>query len=156
MRSMSNEVTVTKVINAPASEVFEMVSHLERMGEWSPENTGGKWVKGATGPAVGAKFEGTNANEKTTWKTLAIVTDMSKPTGFGFRVVVGPVKVAKWSWAIESTNDSSCRVSHSWTDQRSALAKFLGKLSTGISDRSVHNKTVMTTTLDRLAAAAER
>jgi hypothetical protein len=30
------------------------------MGEWSPECVAVRWVGGATGPAVGAKFEGDN------------------------------------------------------------------------------------------------
>jgi hypothetical protein len=44
----------------PAAKVWSLVSDLPWMGEWSPENAGGKWVKGATGPAKGARFRGTN------------------------------------------------------------------------------------------------
>ena len=57
---MSAPVVVTKEINASPETVFAMVSDLTRMGEWSPENQGGQWVKGATGPAVGAQFKGRN------------------------------------------------------------------------------------------------
>ena len=54
---MAHHVEVTKVIAATPERVYELVSDLPRMGEWSPENTGGSWIKGATGPAVGAKFK---------------------------------------------------------------------------------------------------
>ena len=52
---MSNEPFV-----ADAIELYDLVSDLPRMGEWSPENTGGKWVNGAAGPVVGARFKGSN------------------------------------------------------------------------------------------------
>ncbi len=40
--------------------VFAAVSDVTRMGEWSPECVGCRWTGGATGPAVGAHFEGDN------------------------------------------------------------------------------------------------
>ena len=39
-------------IEAPPERLYPMVSDLSRMGEWSPENRGGKWVGGATGAAA--------------------------------------------------------------------------------------------------------
>ena len=51
---MPYSTAVSRDIDAPAHDVFALVSDLTRMGEWSPENTGGKWVKGSTGPALGA------------------------------------------------------------------------------------------------------
>ena len=54
------EGSASMVINRPVSEVFDAVADITRMGEWSPECTGGRWVAPATGPSVGAKFEGDN------------------------------------------------------------------------------------------------
>ncbi|MCX6540229.1 MAG: SRPBCC family protein, partial [Actinobacteria bacterium] len=48
------------IINRTPAEVFAVVSDITRTGEWSPECISGRWVDGATGPAVGAKFEGDN------------------------------------------------------------------------------------------------
>jgi hypothetical protein len=47
-------------INRDPAAVFSAVADVTRMGEWSPECIAGRWVGGATGPAVGAKFEGDN------------------------------------------------------------------------------------------------
>ena len=47
-------------IDRPALEVFAALADITRIGEWSPECTSGRWVGGATGPAMGAKFEGDN------------------------------------------------------------------------------------------------
>lgn len=40
--------------------VFAAVADVTRMGEWSPECISARWLDGATGPAVGAKFAGDN------------------------------------------------------------------------------------------------
>ena len=48
------------VINRDPQTVFAAVSDITRTGEFSPECVSGRWVGGATGPAVGAKFEGDN------------------------------------------------------------------------------------------------
>jgi uncharacterized protein YndB with AHSA1/START domain len=53
---MADVVSVERTIAASPDALWKMVSDVTRMGEWSPENTGGEWLKGATGPAVGAKF----------------------------------------------------------------------------------------------------
>ena len=48
------------VVNRSPDVVFAAISDVTRTGEWSPECISGRWVDGATGPAVGAKFEGDN------------------------------------------------------------------------------------------------
>ena len=50
---MTDEVRVTREIDAPAEKLWAMVSDVTRMGEWSPENVGGNWLGGATGPKPG-------------------------------------------------------------------------------------------------------
>lgn len=47
-------------IDRDPAVVFAAIADVTRMGEWSPECLACRWVDGATGPAVGAKFEGDN------------------------------------------------------------------------------------------------
>ena len=51
-------------IEAPPARVWELVTAMERYGEWSSENTGGYWRKGADGVPgtgqVGDQFVGVN------------------------------------------------------------------------------------------------
>jgi hypothetical protein len=35
-----------------------MVTAVGRIGEWSPEATGGSWCEDASGPVAGARFSG--------------------------------------------------------------------------------------------------
>lgn len=54
------EGSARTVIARPVSEVFAAVADITRMGDWSPECTGARWIEPATGPALGARFEGDN------------------------------------------------------------------------------------------------
>jgi hypothetical protein len=53
---MADHVSVTTQIEAPATTVWALVADLPRMGEFSPENDGATWLKGATSATVGARF----------------------------------------------------------------------------------------------------
>jgi len=150
---MSNVISVSRVIAAPADQLYAMVSDLPRMGEWSPENTGGSWKGGATGPAVGAKFEGTNRNGKKAWSTVCAVSEATPGTTFAFEVAAVGLKVAGWRYDFEAV-DGGTKVTETWTDRRNGLVKFLGKPLSGVADRASHNRASMEQTLERLATAA--
>jgi hypothetical protein len=151
---MADEISVDREIAASADDLWERVSNVERMGDISPENIGGKWLKGATGPVVGARFKGNNQNGKKKWSTIAKVVESEPGRVFAFDVTSGPLKVARWTYRFEPT-DAGCRVTEIWTDQRGKLVSFLGKPVSGVADRASHNRESMQATLDRLAALAE-
>ena len=52
--------SASTTIDRPPNEVFAVIADITRTGEWSPEFVAGRWAAGATGPAVGARFEGDN------------------------------------------------------------------------------------------------
>lgn len=52
--------TATTIIDRNSDEVWRAITDITRMGEWSPECIAGRWIGDATGPAVGATFEGDN------------------------------------------------------------------------------------------------
>jgi hypothetical protein len=149
---MSHQVEISKVIAATPDQMYALVSDLCRMGEWSPENTGGKWVKGATGPAVGAKFEGTNQLGKKKWKTLSTVAIAEPAREFAFDVTAAGMKVARWGYRLEAV-DGGTKVTQYWDDHRNAVIAKMTGLALGVKDRAVHNTAGMEQTLDRLAAA---
>jgi uncharacterized protein YndB with AHSA1/START domain len=152
---MSNEVNAQREIHAPADTVWAMISDVTRMGEWSPETTSCTWLKGATGPDVGAKFKGSNRNGSKRWTTTCTVVESQPGSAFVFRVDVGPVKVAQWAYRLTPTADG-CTVTETWTDRRSSFIARLGKPLSGVADRSVHNLAGMEQTLARLAEVAEQ
>ena len=147
-------VSVSQAIAAPPDKVWALLSDLSRMGEWSPENTGGEWASGATGPALGARFKGTNVNGKRRWNTKVEVTTCEPGKAFAFDVSAMGLSIARWSYEIEPA-ESGCTVTESWTDTRGGLAKALGGPVSGVADRASHNRAGMEATLTGLAAAAE-
>ena len=137
-------------IAAPAEKVWALVSDLPRMGEWSPENAGGKWAKGATGPALGSVFVGTNKNGFRRWTTNVTVIGCEPGKLFEFAVTTGPLQVATWRYEFEDT-DAGCRVTESWVDQRKKWFTFLSRVA---GDHSAqHAEQEMQKTLANLSAA---
>ena len=114
---MTTPVSVSVEINAPVEKVWAMVTDLPRMGEWSPENQGGEWADGATGPAVGATFKGKNGNGKKNWSTSVKVNAVDAPRKFSFGLMVFGKNWCDWVYEIEPTA-TGCRVTHSWVDHR--------------------------------------
>ena len=151
---MSNTapVSVSVDINAPADKVWSMVTDLPRMGEWSPENQGGEWAKGATGAAVGAVFKGTNKNGKKQWSTSVKVNQCDAPRKFSFGLMLLGKNWCDWIYEIEPTSSGS-RITHSWIDRRSKFGAKLGKVLSGVADRASHNRRNMEVTLDNLSKA---
>ena len=145
-------ITDSIEISASPDVVFDAVSHLEQMGKFSPENTGGKWIKGASGPALGAKFRGTNANGKKSWSTAVTVFSCERPNAFAFEVTAGPAKVARWSYEITAT-DAGSRVSETWLDRRSKLSARISKAIR--PDREAFTRTSIRSTLEALKAHLE-
>ena len=83
---------VTVHMAAPPEQIWELVSDVTRIGEYSPETFGAEWLDGTTGPAVGARFRGhvkRNGKGPTYWTTCTVL--VSEPGNeFAFGVGPGP------------------------------------------------------------------
>src|SRR6266498_4017008 len=53
-------VAVALPVPIPRQRMWDLVTAVGRIGEWSPEATGGSWCDDAQGPAPGARFIGRN------------------------------------------------------------------------------------------------
>jgi len=149
---MAYPTAASRDIAAPADKVWGLVTDLPRMGEWSPENQGGRWVKGATGPALGSVFKGSNKNGLRRWSTTVTVVECEPGKVFEFAVTSGPLEVANWRYEFEET-DGGCLVTESWKDKRkpwfAGVARVMGDHSSYNAERQ------MTETLAKLAKAVE-
>lgn len=150
---MAEELAVSERINAPADRVYDMLADLTRMGEWSPETTRIAWVGGATGPAPGARFRGSNKNGVARWSTLGTIVTAERPKEVAWDVSFMGLPVARWGYRIEG-DTAGCTVTETWEDRRGPFMKIVG-MSTGAVNRREHNERSMRETLRRLKAAAE-
>lgn len=149
---MAYPTAVSRDIAAPAEKVWSLVADVTRMGEWSPENTGGTWQKGASGPALGAVFKGHNKSGLRRWSTTCTVVECQPGKVFEFAVTSGPIGVANWRYEFEDT-ESGCRVTESFRDNRASWFAFVAR---AMGDHSAaHAEKEMAATLENLAAIAE-
>ncbi|OQO92711.1 polyketide cyclase [Saccharomonospora piscinae] len=64
---MAPETEYTVVLDADPRRVWEVVSDITVPTNFSPELRRVRWLDGATGPALGARFEGHNHNDFLGW-----------------------------------------------------------------------------------------
>jgi hypothetical protein len=140
-------------IETTPERAFEIVTDLPAMGRLSPENDGGEWLEGATGPRVGAKFKGENSRAGDKWATIAKVVTYDPPHRFVFNVTYKVFNIARWEFSIEPA-PGGCRVTESWTDRRNALVRKQGD-SDGFN-RAEFTKESIRTTLERLKKFCEQ
>jgi hypothetical protein len=148
------DVEVTQHMAADPAVVWGMVSDVTRMGRWSPETTSCRWVGGATGPAEGARFVGTNRYGLRRWSTRCTVTAAEPGRRFAFDVDVAGVPVARWAYDLRETPEG-CAVTESWSDRRPRWMRVSSVPVMGIADRAEHNRRGMRATLESLKAASE-
>jgi uncharacterized protein YndB with AHSA1/START domain len=150
------DVEVEQKVAAAPERVYELISDVTRMGEWSPEATGARYLGGATEPKLGVRFRGRNKRGIRRWSTTCTITRADPARCFEFQSAAGPLRIATWRYEIEPDADGAgCTVTESWTDDRGQTIRTLGAIVSGVSNREDHNRDGMAETLRRLAASAE-
>ena len=96
-------------IAAPRERVWELVTAMERYGEWSSENTGGYWRKGADGEPgtgrVGDQFVGINRRDGTEWKAPVEIVERDEERAYGFVTGGTEMNLALWRYELEDDAD---------------------------------------------------
>jgi uncharacterized protein YndB with AHSA1/START domain len=146
--------SVTLRIAASPERVYAIVSDVTQMGRLSPECTGGRWLGGATGPAVGARFKGTNKRGLVRWSTRNAVVAATPGREFAFETKESGTR---WSYRLEPDGDGTI-VTESrapWRERplvaRLAARLFLG----GVEEHEEEMRAGLQATLERLKAVAE-
>jgi ligand-binding SRPBCC domain-containing protein len=110
LKPLGAEVSVR--IEAPVEEVWDLVSDVTRIGEFSPETFEARWTRGSTGPEVGASFKGhvkRNGVGPTYWSACRVTACVPNEV-FEFVVEVeGPVEaqVNRWGYRLEPDGEGT-------------------------------------------------
>ena len=151
---MTHTVEISRFIAASPDAVYDAISDVTRMGEWSTECHTCEWHEGVDGPVVGATFDGHNRNGDKEWTTQGKVVVAEPGSEFAFECSMMDFHYATWGYRIEPA-DGGCTVTE-WSDdfRPESSLEFSVQVS-GISDRTGRNRETISGTLDRLAAALE-
>lgn len=84
---MRRSCEASATIEAPIDAVWNVVSDVTRVGEWSGECQGCAWVGGADSPVPGAQFRGRNRRGSMRWTRLNQVIEAEPPHTFVWRTV---------------------------------------------------------------------
>jgi hypothetical protein len=88
-------------IEAPPEGVWRLVSDIFLMPGLSAELQEVAWLDGVTGPAVGQRFVGRNANEyRGTWETVSTVIECDEPRCFAWVVGDPGHPMATWRFTL--------------------------------------------------------
>ena len=104
-------------IAAPPSRVWELVTAMERYGEWSSENTGGYWRKGPDGVPgtgqVGDQFVGINRRDGAEWKAPVEIVERDEERVFAFVTGGTAMNLARWRYQLDDDGDGT-RLTEDW------------------------------------------
>jgi hypothetical protein len=141
------------VIDAPADKLYEMVSDISRMGEWSPACVGGAWDEGAS-PTPGGWFTGRNSRNGQEYETRCEVTVAEPGRDFTFVVGGGESGWARWGYRFTPTGEGSTDVEEHWemVGQHPAMKDFSDEQFIALRDA---NKANIEATLAKLKLVAE-
>ena len=146
--------SVTVRMAASPEIVWDLVSDVTRIGEFSPETFEAVWLGGATGPAVGAKFKGhvkRNGVGPTYW-TVCQVTACVPGEHFEFAVIFHGETANRWGYRLKAV-DGGTEVTESFAMPKNALSRIYWTLLGW--HRSRANQRGMRQTLERIREIAE-
>ena len=145
---------VTVHMAAPPEAIWPLVSDVTAIGRFSPETFEAKWVDGATGPAVGARFRGhvkRNGWGPVYWTTCEVVACEAERE-FAFAVLTGGRALNTWRYRLQPAADGT-DVTESFELADTPALRLYWRLLGWARGRT--NREDMRTTLERVRAEVE-
>jgi uncharacterized protein YndB with AHSA1/START domain len=146
--------SVTVHMAAPSDRVWDLISDVTRIGEFSPETFEAKWVGGATGPETGAQFRGhvkRNGKGPVYWTTCTVIA-CEPGREFAFGVGAPGKALNTWRYVLTPTADGT-DVTESFELTSLPLLRLYWALLGWARGRT--NINGMRTTLERIKAVVE-
>lgn len=139
-------------IDASPEAVYDLVSDVTRMGEWSPENVGADWRDGAGGKA-GDWFDGHNKSGEREWTRACEVARADRGQDFTFVVDGVEKNCTWWSYEMEPAGDGTRLTERWWLVNKTPGAAAMSPEQ--FADRATFTKTMLDATLAAIKATAE-
>jgi hypothetical protein len=152
-----NRDEVSLVIQAPAEQIYALVADVTRTPEFSPAVVRCTWLDGATGPAVGARFEAVNTTQAgKTWKNRPVITAAVPGREFAFSRTEPFAGTLLWRYTfVPKDGGTAVTESYEVTRPVTRLGWFIIERIFKAGDVPAGLRAGMQTTLERLRATAE-
>ena len=145
-------------VNAPPDEVYQLVADVTRTPEFSPEILSCRWLDGAQGPAVGARFAAKNkVPNRPAWTNKPVVTVVEPGRRFAFARTEKFAGTVEWTYEFEPAGDAT-QVTESYrvTEPISTIGWFVIGTLFNRKNRRADIQQGMQQTLERLRVVAEK
>jgi uncharacterized protein YndB with AHSA1/START domain len=144
-------------IAAPPEKIWDMVTSMDRYGEWSSENTGGYWRKGPDGEPgtgkVGDVFVGVNKLGDDEWKAPVEIVTRDEGRTFGFVTGGLEFNIALWQYQLEPTDTGTTLTEY--YELRTLSPRMVEHGESEVEYRRNNMITSIRATLEGIKAAAE-
>jgi ribosome-associated toxin RatA of RatAB toxin-antitoxin module len=120
------------VVDAPAEDIYDLVTDIGRTGEWSPICRGCRW-RDEPGAREGAWFVGRNETDGQVWETESQVAIADR--GREFAWLVGG-RYVRWSYRLATLPGGTTRLTESWQFLPAGQAMFCERFGPGADARS--------------------
>lgn len=144
-------------IAAPPSAVYALVTSMERYGEWSSENAGGYWRKGADGVPgtgkIGDQFVGINRQGEREWKAPVEIVECDQDKAFAFVTGGVEMNIALWKYVLEPTDGGTRLTEH--YELRNLSPQMVEGGQASVDARMDAMRSSIRATLEGIKAAAE-
>jgi hypothetical protein len=144
-------------IAAPPARVWELVTAMERYGEWSSENTGGYWRKGADGAAgtglVGDQFVGINRRDGVEWKAAVEIVEREEGQAYAFVTGGSELNLVLWRYELAPDADGTL-LTEQWTLRNPSFFLEQGG-EAEVARRAANARESIAATLQGMKATAE-
>ncbi|MGA1345231.1 MAG: SRPBCC family protein [Ilumatobacteraceae bacterium] len=147
------------VIEATPEAVWAIVTDITFPGRHSDEFRSAVWLDGAGGPALGARFEGRNANEMMgEWTTVSTVTACREHAEFAWAVADPSDPICEWGFTLTAVEGGTLveqwnRLGTAPSGITVAIASRPDKEHRIIAGRLAQQRRNMVANLDGIAAA---
>ena len=152
--------SVSLQMQADPDTIYALVADVTRTPEFSPEIIECRWLDGATGPAVGARFKARNkmaTPRRPAFSNKPVVTVVDPGRTFAFARTEPFGGTVEWKYEFTPSGDGTLVTeSYNVTKPVSRIGWFIIGTLFGRKDRRADLHAGMTQTLERLRQVAER
>jgi polyketide cyclase/dehydrase/lipid transport protein len=147
---------VRRRIAAEPQLLYDLVSDVTRTPEWSPEVIECRWLDGATGAAVGARFVARNKRRWFTWSNTPVVETADPGREFAIRRTERGGGSIRWRYRFEPDGDATTVVeSYEVIRPVPRALHVVLRVLFGVRDLRADLQANMQTSLELIAGLAE-